>query len=62
VITFDEYLAPLDKLDEKFMISPPLIKKPDIELKGKSLFIEFTKRLKTAQPILFILGMHKRFE
>ena len=56
VITFDEYLAPLDKLDEKFMISPPLLKKPDIELKGKSLFIEFHEALKDSTTYTLYFG------
>ncbi len=45
VITFDEFLV-LDKLNEKFMISPPLKKKPNIVLKGKNLNIEFLENLK----------------
>jgi uncharacterized protein (DUF2141 family) len=45
VITFDEFVV-LDKLNEKFMISPPVSKKPDIALKGKSLKIEFLEELK----------------
>ena len=45
VITFDEFIVP-EKLTEKFMISPPLKKKPDINLKGKSLNIEFREELK----------------
>jgi uncharacterized protein (DUF2141 family) len=45
VITFDEYVV-LDKLNEKFMVSPPVSKKPDIFLKGKNLNIEFREELK----------------
>lgn len=45
VITFDEFVV-LDKLNEKFMISPPVNKKPNINLKGKSLNIEFLETLK----------------
>ena len=44
-ITFDEYVT-LDKVNEKFMISPPVSKKPEIFLKGKSLNIEFTEDFK----------------
>jgi uncharacterized protein (DUF2141 family) len=44
-ITFNEYLQ-LDKLTEKFMISPPLNEKPDIYLRGKSLFIRFREDMK----------------
>jgi uncharacterized protein (DUF2141 family) len=45
VITFDEYVV-LDKMLEKFMISPPVNKKPTIILKGKSLNIEFQEKLR----------------
>ena len=45
VVTFDEFVA-LDKVNEKFMISPPVNKKPGILLKGKSLYIEFQEKLK----------------
>jgi len=37
-ITFDEYVV-LDRINEKFMVSPPLAKKPEIRLKGKSLLV-----------------------
>jgi hypothetical protein len=45
VITFDEFLA-LEKVNEKFMVSPPVKKKPNIVLKGKTLNIEFLETLK----------------
>lgn len=45
IITFDEYVV-LDKVNEKFMVSPPVKNKPDISLKGKSLNIEFKEDLK----------------
>lgn len=45
VITFNEYIV-LDKLTEKFMISPPVKKKPNIVLRGKTLNIEFLEALK----------------
>lgn len=37
-VTFNEYVV-LDKLNEKFMISPPMDKKPEISLKGKTMKI-----------------------
>jgi hypothetical protein len=40
VITFNEYIA-LDKVSEKFMVSPPMKKKPSILVKGKNLIIEY---------------------
>jgi uncharacterized protein (DUF2141 family) len=45
IITFDEFVV-LDKINEKFMISPPVNKKPEISLKGKSLNIQFAEKLK----------------
>jgi uncharacterized protein (DUF2141 family) len=45
VITFDEFIV-LDKLTDKFMISPPLKKKPTIVIKGKNINIEFLENLK----------------
>jgi uncharacterized protein (DUF2141 family) len=45
VISFDEYIV-LEKLNEKFMISPPVKKKPDITLKGKNLDVLFLEPLK----------------
>lgn len=44
-ITFNEYIT-LDKLNEKFMISPPMDRKPEISLRGKTLKIEFSEELK----------------
>jgi uncharacterized protein (DUF2141 family) len=44
-ITFNEY-AVLDKLNEKFMISPPTNTKPRIYLRGRNMFIEFQEALK----------------
>jgi len=45
IITFNEYIV-LDKLTEKFMISPPVKKKPNIVLRGKNLDIKFLEELK----------------
>jgi len=44
-ITFNEYIV-LDKLNEKFMISPPMDKKPEVTLRGKTLRIEFAEKLR----------------
>ena len=44
-VTFDEFVI-LDKLNEKFMISPPVGIKPKINIRGKSLNIEFMDKLK----------------
>ena len=40
VVTFDEYVA-LDKISEKFMVSPPMAKKPVVTIKGKNIIIEY---------------------
>jgi hypothetical protein len=40
VITFDEYVS-LDNINEKFMVSPPMKKKPRVFMKGKSVIVEY---------------------
>lgn len=45
VITFDEYVV-LDNISEKLMVSPPLKKKPTVQIRGKNLDIEFYEALK----------------
>jgi uncharacterized protein (DUF2141 family) len=45
IITFNEFLQ-LDKMNEKFMISPPVNEKPEILLRGKSLIVRFKENLK----------------
>lgn len=44
-VTFNEYIV-FDKLNEKFMISPPMTVKPEITLKGKTMRIEFREKLR----------------
>jgi hypothetical protein len=44
-IEFDEYIE-LDNINEKFMVSPPMKKKPRISKRGKTLRIEFNEELK----------------
>lgn len=44
---FDEYVQ-INKLPEYFNISPPLKKKPDFKIKGKSLAINFNDTLQSA--------------
>jgi hypothetical protein len=44
-ITFDEFVV-LDNVSEKFMISPPMKKKPRVFLKGKNVNVEFYDDLK----------------
>jgi len=42
-ITFDEYFI-LDNIDQTLLISPPLIKKPLIKTRGKSLVVELHEK------------------
>lgn len=44
-ITFDEFIV-LDKIQEKFMISPPTVKKPQVVLKGKNVVITIDEKLR----------------
>ncbi len=46
-ITFDEFIIP-DEISEKLVISPPMKKKPQIKMKGKTLIVEFQQDLKKA--------------
>ncbi len=43
--TFNEYIVP-DEITEKLVISPPMKKKPQIKMSGKTLIIEFTDTLR----------------
>ena len=52
VITFDEYVA-LDRITEKFMVSPPLEGKPEIRLKGKSLQVVWDEELADSTTYTF---------
>jgi hypothetical protein len=51
-ITFDEFVA-LDKINEKFMVSPPMKKKPVISLRGKNVIIEYEEDLKDTTTYTF---------
>src|SRR5665647_2540314 len=44
-VTFDEYVV-LDNIAEKFMVSPPVKKKPRVFIKGKNVEVEFYEQLK----------------
>jgi hypothetical protein len=44
MLTFDEYVV-LDRITEKFMVSPPLSPKPEVKLKGKSLEVTWEGEL-----------------
>jgi uncharacterized protein (DUF2141 family) len=51
-VTFDEYVI-LDRISEKFMVSPPLAKKPDVRLKGKSLVVDWEDELADSTTYTF---------
>ena len=51
-ITFDEYVV-LDKINEKFMVSPPMQKKPRVFLKGKSVVVEYEDELRDSTTYTF---------
>lgn len=52
VITFNEFFI-LEKINEKFMVSPPMSKKPDIYIRGKNLVVEFEENLKDSTTYSF---------
>ena len=51
-VTFDEYVV-LDRITEKFMVSPPLATKPEIKLKGKSLIVTWEDELADSTTYTF---------
>jgi hypothetical protein len=44
-IVFNEYVV-LDNVSEKFMLSPPMKKQPRVQVRGKSVVVEFDEKLK----------------
>jgi hypothetical protein len=52
IVSFDEYVA-LDQITEKFMVSPPMKKRPDIFTKGKSIRIGFENELRDSTTYTF---------
>ncbi len=51
-ITFNEYVV-LDKINEKFMVSPPMKKKPEVSVKGKSVNVEYEDELRDSTTYSF---------
>lgn len=51
-VTFNEYVV-LDRISEKFMVSPPLKTKPDIRMKGKSLIVKWDDELADSTTYTF---------
>jgi hypothetical protein len=51
-ITFNEYVA-LDNINDKFMVSPPLKKKPKVYVKGKNVLVDFDEELRDSTTYTF---------
>ncbi|MBG0859918.1 MAG: Ig-like domain-containing protein [Bacteroidales bacterium] len=51
-ITFNEYVV-LDKINEKFMVSPPMSTKPKVSLRGKSVNVELEDELRDSTTYTF---------
>ena len=51
-IIFNEYVV-LDNISEKFMVSPPMKKKPRVFIKGKGVDVEFDDKLKDSTTYTF---------
>jgi hypothetical protein len=52
IITFDEYIA-LDNIIDKFMVSPPMKKKPRVFVRGKEVIAEFDEVLRDSTTYTF---------
>jgi hypothetical protein len=51
-IEFDEYVT-LDNINDKFMVSPPMKKKPKVFTRGKGVVIELEEKLKDSTTYTF---------
>lgn len=51
-VTFDEYVV-LDKITDKFMVSPPLVTKPVVKLKGRDLVVTWEEELADSTTYTF---------
>ncbi|HBZ22020.1 MAG TPA: hypothetical protein DEO60_12885 [Bacteroidales bacterium] len=52
LVTFDEYVV-LEKIAEKFMVSPPMKKKPEVVVRGKSIRIRYEDELRDSTTYTF---------
>ena len=52
IITFDEYVA-LDNINDKFMVSPPMKKKPRVFVRGKNVITEYDEALRDSTTYTF---------
>ncbi len=51
-IEFDEYVV-LDNINDKFMVSPPMKRKPRVLIRGKNVDVEFDDKLKDSTTYTF---------
>jgi hypothetical protein len=51
-VEFDEFVV-LDNINEKFMVSPPMKKKPRVVIRGKSVVVELDEKLKDSTTYTF---------
>jgi len=51
-IVFNEYVV-LDNINDKFMVSPPMKKKPRVFIRGKNVEVEFDDKLKDSTTYTF---------
>jgi len=51
-VSFNEYVV-LENINEKFMVSPPMAKKPEIVIRGKSMRIRFEEKLRDSTTYTF---------
>jgi hypothetical protein len=51
-VVFDEYVV-LDNINDKFMVSPPMKKKPKVFTKGKAVVVELEEKLKDSTTYTF---------
>lgn len=52
IISFNEYVV-LDRIGEKFMVSPPLARKPQVVTRGKSVRVTFDDKLRDSTTYTF---------
>lgn len=51
-VSFDEYVV-LDKINDKFMVSPPLTTKPGVKIKGKEIVVSWDEKLADSTTYTF---------
>jgi hypothetical protein len=52
IVAFNEYVV-LDKINEKFMVSPPMKIRPEVFIKGKSVHIRYEDKLRDSTTYTF---------